>query len=129
MIKKQFTLYLQNRPGVLADVSRTLADESINIEGISVAAGPDVALVQIIVSNAAKTGRLLKRAHIAFSTQDVVVFEMENVPGALAHVAARVAKAGININYIYATSSPTRNARGYAVVSAPNLKRLEEILG
>jgi hypothetical protein len=129
MIKKQFTLYLENRPGVLADVSRTLAEESVNIDGISVAAGPDAALVQIIVSNAAKTRGVLKRARIAFTIQDVVVFEMENVPGSLADVAARVAKAGINISYIYATSSPNPRARSYAVVSAPDLERLEKILG
>ena len=36
MIKKQFTLYLENRPGLLAKVTRLLAMHKLNIEGISV---------------------------------------------------------------------------------------------
>lgn len=129
MIKKQFTLYLQNRPGVLADVTRRLADKSINIEGISAAAGTDVALVQIVVSNAAKARQMLKQAHIAFTVQDVVVYSLENTPGALAKAAARVAKAGININYIYGTACACQGkSKSYVVLSGPDLKRLEALL-
>ena len=55
MIKKQFTLYLENKPGALAKVTRQLGNEKVNIDGISVAESTDVSLVQVVASNAAAT--------------------------------------------------------------------------
>ena len=58
MIKKQFTVYLENKPGALARVTERLATAKVNIEGISVAASSDVGLVQVVVSNAAATKKV-----------------------------------------------------------------------
>ena len=128
MIKKQFTLYLPNKPGALASVTRAMATEKINIEGISVATTPDVGLVQIVVSHATATRKLLKSRDIAFTVQDVLVVELTNEPGALATVAQRLAGQGININYVYATGCTCRGKGGckcQAIISGPDLKKVE----
>jgi hypothetical protein len=52
MIKKQFTVYLENKPGELARVTSRLARERINLEGISAYTSADVGLVQLVASNA-----------------------------------------------------------------------------
>ena len=54
MIKDQLTLYLDNKPGVLAKIARLMGAAGVNLEGISVAESDDTAMVQIVVSNAAK---------------------------------------------------------------------------
>ena len=124
MIKKQFTLYLRNRPGALARVARALARADVNIEGISVAAGVDVALVQVVVSKAAKARAALAAAGIPVTAQSVSVLTLPNVPGSLAKAAARLAKAGVNLQYIYAT---TRGRECSVVVSASDLRKVEEL--
>jgi hypothetical protein len=125
MIKKQFTLYLENKPGALSSVMVRLAKKHVNIEGVSVAASPDAALVQLVVSNAAETKRVLARAGIPFTEQAVCVLPLANRPGALASVADRIAKSGININYLYATACEALGGcRSYAIISAPNLKKV-----
>lgn len=122
MLKKQFTLYLENKPGELARITRILAREKVNIEGISAYTSADVGLVQIVVSNAARTRTVLRRAVVAFTVQDVVVVALPNAPGSLAEVTARIAESGANINYLYATScSCERSCRCFAVISAPGL--------
>ena len=127
MIKKQYTLYLENRPGALASVLRKLAKEDINIEGISVSESTDVGLVQLVVSKAKKTRRILKDAKIAFTVQDVAVLKLANAPGVLCEGVARLAKMGINISYIYATAcSAKKDCDCYAVVSAPDLEAVEQ---
>ncbi|MCE9616685.1 MAG: ACT domain-containing protein [Lentisphaerae bacterium] len=124
MLKKQFTLYLANRPGELARITRVIARARINIEGISAFTSTDVGLVQIVVSNAAKTRATLQRAGVAFTVQDVVVVALPNTPGALADVTARIAESGANINYLYATACDgKRKGHSYAVISAPDLGR------
>ena len=123
MIKKQFTLYVENRPGVLARLTKRLADSTINIEGISVASSADVALVQIVVSNAAVTRRILREMSIAFTVQDVVLHPLHNTPGSLARVMAFLGRRKINVNYVYATACDgQKGCRCLAVISAPDIK-------
>lgn len=131
MRKRQFTLYLENKPGVLAKITDRLGDARVNIEGISVANSSDVALVQMVVSNAAAARRIFKNMNIAFTVQDVVLVPLTNRPGSLARVAERLAEAKININYVYATAcdcSTECACSCYAVISAPDLDRVEAAL-
>jgi hypothetical protein len=127
MIKKQFTLILENRPGALAKVARNLSQENVNIEAISVAASADMSLVQILASNAAVTRRILKKQGISFSVQDVCLLPLKNEPGMLWKVVSGLAKNNININYIYATGNTLKSgaADDYIVISAPDLKEVE----
>ena len=127
MIKKQFTLYLENKPGELAKVTKKLADVKINIEGISVSGSTDIGLVQVVVSNSAETKKMLLKLKIAFTVQDVALLPIRNEPGALSKIVARLASYGVNINYVYATASKCKkDCDCYAIISAPNLKKVEE---
>ncbi len=127
MIKKQFTLYLENKPGALAAVTRLLTREKINIDGISVSETTDVGLVQLVVSNATKTRQILRKASIPFTTQDVALLTLKNQPGSIARVSGALAKAGVNINYIYATGCKcTPDCECNVIISAPDLKRVEK---
>ena len=126
MIKKQFTLYLENKPGALSRVTRQLGREKVNIDGISVAESADVSLVQIVASNAAVTRRVLKRLAIPFTVQEVALLPLENVPGALCRVVSELARKKVNINYVYATGSAGRcPATDYVVIGAPDLSKVE----
>jgi hypothetical protein len=129
MIKKQFTLYMENKPGELAKVTRMLADKKINIEGISVSETTDVALVQLVVSDPVATRNILKKLKIPFTVQDVMIVLMENKPGSLARITEALAKAKININYVYATACNCGQKCGcqtYGILSAPDIKKAEQ---
>lgn len=129
MIKKQFTLYLENKPGELARVTRVLAKERINIEGISVSAGPDVALVQLIADNAVMARKNLEKDGIPFAEQDVAVVPLRNTPGALELVVSKLSAVGVNVSYVYATAGVDQGSKSYVVISAPNLRRVEAVCG
>jgi hypothetical protein len=126
MIRQQFTLYLENRPGELAMVAMKLAKEGINIDGISVAESTDVAIVQMVVSNSASMKRILIKSRIPFTTQNVALVKMKNKPGALAKILSQLSRKKININYIYATGCNCGNGCSCnAVLSAQSLKKVE----
>jgi hypothetical protein len=128
MIKQQFTLYLENKPGELAKVTRLLASKRVNIEGISVSASTDIGLVQIVVDNEVTARKVLKAARLAFTTQEVALLTLRNEPGALASLVAKVSRTGTNINYVYATGCPcTGTGRSYAIISAPDLAAVERV--
>jgi hypothetical protein len=127
MIKQQFTLYLENKPGELARITKKLASAKVNLEGISVANSADVALIQMVVNKAPATRRILKEAGIPFTVQQVALIPLTNEPGSLAKVAEKLGKAKININYVYATACECKTACScYAIISAPDLKKVED---
>jgi len=116
---------MQNRPGMLAKVSKLLADGGVNIEGISAAAGTDIGLVQLVTDKSRKARQILDKTGIPFVAQDVVLMAMSNRPGELARVVSEIARRGINLNYVYATACACKDdCRCYAIISAPNLKKV-----
>jgi hypothetical protein len=130
VIKTQFTLYLENRPGALYGATCCLAEAHINIEGLSVVGKEDVGLAQFVTSDTQATRELLTSAGTAFSTEEVAVLSMRNQPGALTRGLARLSKAGVNIDYIYGTCSDCCDARQCnMVISAPDLQAVEDAWG
>ena len=128
MLKQQFTLYLENKPGQLAKITNKLASAKVNLEGISVANSADVALVQLVVDKAAATRKILNDVGVAFTVQQVAIVPLVNRPGALADITTKLAKAKVNINYVYATACDcTGKCSCYAIISAPDLKKVEAI--
>ena len=128
MIRTQLTLYMTNRPGELARATKAFAAAEINIDGISVAETTDVGLVQLIVSDAGLARQVLKKAEIPFSEQRVAVLTLPNKPGALAAVASRLAEHDVNINYLYATTSPLGSGDDCTmVISSDDLEKVEAL--
>ncbi|MDA0321512.1 MAG: ACT domain-containing protein [Verrucomicrobia bacterium] len=126
MTKSQLTLYLENRPGELARATKTLSEAKINIEGISVVHTTDVSMVQIVVSNSRNALAALKKANIPVAEQRVAVVSLSNRPGTLAAVANRLAQKNVNINYLYATTSPVEN-ECTVIISADDLEAVEAV--
>jgi len=127
MIKKQFTLYLENKPGELSRVAKSLVSGKVNIEGISVSAGVDVALVQLVADNAATAKKCLAKIKIPYTVQDVAVVPLLNEPGSLELVVSKLTDAGVNIDYVYATTCVKRGYECYVVISARNLVKVEAV--
>ena len=127
MIEKQFTLYLENKPGVLADVTTKLANAKVNIEGISVAESTDTAIVQLVVNKASAAAKVLKRAKIPHAVQNVALVHLRNEPGSLAKIVSKISKFRVHVNYVYATGCACKKGCDcYAVIGAPDLKKVEK---
>jgi len=130
MIKKQITAYLANKPGALSKVVRAMAAAKVNIEGVSVVESTDTGIVRMVVNKAAASRKALAKVGIACTEQSVMVVPLADKPGSLAAVTARLAKAGVNINYIYGTTCKCGcDCECKLVISASNLKKVKSLLG
>ncbi len=108
-IDKQIAIFLDNRPGLLARICEELTKAKINMIALSIADSLDYAIVRLVVDDFAKAEKLIRAIHKDVHVRDVVVFEMENHPGALARIAEQLSNAGINIEYAYATAAESRS--------------------
>ncbi len=92
---------LENRPSTLGELCGHLAENKINIEAIGVF--QDTA--KLYVKNVTKAMKLLDKLDYTTEMRDVLKVDLENRPGALAEVAAKLGNKGVNIEYCYGTLS------------------------
>jgi hypothetical protein len=100
---KQLTVALENRPGTLAHVAKVIADAKVNVLALLGSTSVAQGSVQVVVDNVNKAKKALGGAGLSYSEGTLEQFELANKPGALAELAGRLAKKGINIDCAYAT--------------------------
>ena len=108
MLTKQISVTVVNKIGVLDIMAGYLADQGINIEAISgyEVQGSDKSTVMLVVDNTRRASEAIKeRGFGSIEENDVILVELDNKPGALKTVTNILALKGINIKFIYATTS------------------------
>ena len=87
----------KNEVGVIADISRVLADSDINIETISTEALDDKGTIALTTDNYDGALRALTNAGFKTVTDDSLLVSLRDEPGALAKVAEKLKQGGVNI--------------------------------
>lgn len=98
---KPITLLADDRPGVIAHISQLLGDANINIDSIEADAADLQGVITLKVDHYDQALSLLTQAGYRAISDDTIVIAVEDKPGALARVAARLEKAQINIQSIH----------------------------
>jgi hypothetical protein len=122
---KELVLTVQNKIGMMASVSKILADHGINVEGVAGYAMGGEAKMMLVPDDVQRAGDALKKAGFkAIETKEVVVAELENKPGALKSVSAKLFDAKIDIKYIYGTTCSGGCAAKLIISTSDNEKAL-----
>lgn len=100
----QFSVFLVNKPGILAQVTSTLADAKINVVALTLVDSQEHGVLRIVAGNPEKAHAALAALNLPLTQTEVVCVELSNRPGALAEVANLLGVNHININYAYCTS-------------------------
>jgi hypothetical protein len=103
MVIQQISIFLENKSGRLADVTRVMADAGINLRAISIADTADFGILRVIVDKPDKALEALAKAGFTTRTTDVLALEIQDVPGALSKVMDVFKRTGVNIEYLYAS--------------------------
>jgi len=125
MIEKQLSIFLENKPGVLAEACQALAVEGVNLRAISISDTVDHSVVRLVVSNPRKALHILGERGALVVETEVLALTLDDQPGALAKAARKLGKAKINIEYAYGSTN-TASCTIYLRVS--DLKKAEQIL-
>jgi hypothetical protein len=109
----QFSVFLVNKPGVLAQVTGGLADEKVNIVAMTLVDSQEHGVLRLVAENASAARAVLNKLNLPLTETEVLLIEMANHPGAFADVATLLGKSHININYAYVTAgAPGGRATG-----------------
>jgi len=117
------TIEVENTPGALAEVASAVSDAGVNLAAATCIGNGERAELHILVPHPEPVRHALAIAHLGVNRErEVVVVDVEDRPGALADLARKVARAGVNIELVYIA---TRNR---VVFGAANLDALRAAL-
>ena len=99
---RQISVFIDNRPASLSEMTRSLADENINLRALSLAETRDFGTTRIIVADVDTCSEVLKEAGYHFIETDVLAVEVVDRPGGMADVLECIAIEHISVEYAYA---------------------------
>ncbi|MBQ9566236.1 MAG: acetolactate synthase [Synergistaceae bacterium] len=129
MSVRQISVFLENRPGCLHEMTRVLAENNIDMRGLSLAETSDFGIVRLIVNNVLNTATVLKDAGFVNNLTPVLAVEVSNAPGGLCKALDALNEADINVEYMYAiTLSGGENGKAYMILRVSDDAKAETAL-
>jgi hypothetical protein len=101
---KQLSIFLENKPGRLARISKALEEEGVNILAFSIAEADGFGVIRTLVDDPDRAHGKLADLGFTVSFTEVIAVQMRDEPGGLFEVASILGDENINIDYSYAFS-------------------------
>lgn len=128
MIIKQISIFIENKPGRLAEVTEIIAKNNINMRALSLADTANFGILRIIVDDPDKVEKLLKENDMTVSITNVISICVEDRPGGLAEILKILAAENIGIEYMYAFVSKQVSGHAYVIMRIEEEFNAMEIL-
>ncbi len=126
-VQKQFSIFMVNKPGILAQILSAFATAKINITALTVMDSVEHGVMRIVAADDKKMRGALKRINMQFNETDVLCVTLPNTSGAFATITEKLAKAHINIAYAYCTSG-AKGGRTTAVLKLADVDKAVKII-
>lgn len=126
-VRKQFSVFMVNKPGVLAQVLGAFARAKINIIAMTMVDSMEHGVMRVICANPEKARLVLAKLNMPCSEVDVICVTLSNRPGALAEIAEKLARQHINIAYAYCTAG-ARGGKTTGVLKVADVKKAVKAL-
>ena len=127
MIIKQLSVFVENKPGRLTEITRTLNESAIDIRALSIADTKDFGILRLIVNRPCQAEEVLKGAGFTVSLTEVIAIGIKDEPGGLAEAMHVLYENQVSVEYMYAFISRT-NGMAFVILRVDDNKRSIEIL-
>ena len=101
MLHKQITVFIENKRGRLAALTRALGDGGVDIKALCIADTKDYGILRMVVDKPEPAVAILKGEGYAVNLTDVIAVTVDDCPGGLAAALKVLDECEINIEYLY----------------------------
>lgn len=126
-VETQFSIFMVNKPGVLAQVLGEFARAKINIIAITMMDSEEHGVMRIVFTEPNKAREVLSKLNMPYNETEVLCVTLDNRPGALASVAEKLAKNHVNIGYAYCTAG-AKGGRTTGILKVADVKKAMKII-
>ncbi len=124
----QITVFLENRSGQLAQITKLLSDAGVDIRAISIAETADYGLARMIVDDCHKASAILLEHGDILSMTPVWAVEVPDRPAGLAELLAVLAEARVDVEYMYSLFTH-KDGFAYMVMKVSNEPQFLNAMG
>ncbi len=115
---KQITVWVENRAGQLARITKALAQSKVNLIALATYDTENGSAIRVVAANPARARQALDGLGLRLSEEDVLRLSLAHRPGQLAKVSARLAEENITVTYAYGVAGTgSKNAEFVLAVS------------
>lgn len=127
-VATQFSVFLVNKPGILASICEELGRAKVNIEALTMMDSSEHGVLRLVVKHEDECRAVLAKLNLPTTEADVLAVPIPNKPGAIADVAGKLAAEHINISYAYVTSGAGPRGSALAILKVADMKKAQKIL-
>ena len=98
---RQLSVFVENKPGSLMDVTSKLTEAHVNIRAVATFDTPEFGILRLVVDKPAEAKGYLTERGFVVRVHEVMGVVLEDKKGNLNQMLAILADGKININYIY----------------------------
>jgi hypothetical protein len=99
---EQISIFIENKSGRLAEVTRVLGEAGVNIRALSLADTSDFGILRLIVDKTDPAKKALMENGFTVNKTEVVAVEVPDRPLGLAGILQVLDRARVNVEYMYA---------------------------
>ena len=126
MFIKQISVFLDNKPGRLAQVTRIVTEANVNIRALYVADTADYGILRMIVDEPEQAYTALKKDGRTAHLTPVYAVSILDEPGGLHTILSKLGEVGANIEYLYAFAGRNEQKKAAVVVKVSNFEDSRE---
>lgn len=127
MTIKQISIFVENKAGGLADVTKVLSENNIDLRTLSIAETPDFGVLRAIVDNPEKTAEILTEAGYICKITPVLAVAIDDRPGGLHKILQVLVDNEINLEYTYAFVT-RKSDTAYMVIRVADNEKAKKVL-
>lgn len=125
MVISQISVFVENKPGTLAELIKVFSDHNIDLKALSLAETPEYGIVRVIVDDTEKTTEMLRSENWTCKKNHVLQVLVPDEPGSLLKIFSILGENQINIAYSYAFYSGEKGSASLIMRLDDNEKAIE----
>ncbi len=125
MSVNQVSVFLENKPGTLNNMTEVLAKNGVNIRALSLADTNDFGIVRMLVNDVFEATNVLKEENFVAKFTPVLVYKISDETGSLNKILKFFSEANVNIEYMYAFAG---KKDAYMIFRVSDTKKSEALL-
>ena len=122
---KQISVFLENKPGKLKEMTGVLAAHNVDMRALSLAETKDFGIARLVVDDVFEATNILKEADFIASMTSVLAVAVPDEPGGLDKLLEIFAEANVNIEYMYAFIGGKDTNHAYMIFRVADTKAAE----
>ena len=122
---KQISVFLENKPGKLQEMTSVLAAKQVDMRALSLAETKDFGIARLVVDDVFEAVNVLKEADFVASLTSVLAVAVPDEPGGLDKLLQIFSEAQVNLEYMYAFIGGKNDGKACMIFRVADTKAAE----